>query len=148
MIRTRLDDIDIAFLTNYDTGPRPQLNVALLRKATDWVKEQAALPDERREWYQRTWRGPGEDSLRTCGTTYCMAGYVCEVSGLEWVHPAEHDYAELVYLDGETTNAAVAARRLLGLTELESELLFAGSRESDSIVELAESIAQRAGETL
>lgn len=53
-----------------------RLNVPLLRKAVEWVEEQAALPEEQSEWYQGTWRVDGEMLDRSCGTAYCMAGYI------------------------------------------------------------------------
>lgn len=53
-----------------------ELNVPLLRKAVEWVEEQAALPEEQSEWYQGTWRVSGDILDRSCGTAYCMAGYI------------------------------------------------------------------------
>lgn len=76
------------------------IDVPLLRKAVEWVEEQEALPPRQREWRQSVWRGVAfrpagivqgplqaarvVSGGRSCGTTYCVAGYIAEMTGGTW----------------------------------------------------------------
>lgn len=111
-------------------------NIPLLRKAVEWAEAEAAKEDqEQSEWDQLYWRDVG---FRACGTTYCIAGYVCEVSGEEWT-------------SGVTTaNGAVprVAADLLGLGQDDAWALFDAENSIERVREVAERIAERAGERL
>lgn len=58
----------------------------------------------------------------SCGTTYCIAGWACALSGeqFDW-HGAVGDY---VLIDGEPVNPLDRATELLGLTEDQAVRLF------------------------
>lgn len=118
------------------------VDVPLLRKGVDWVLEQNARDLDESEWDQETWRIDGETIDRSCGTAYCLAGYVCHVSGLEWISDLH------VVHQGRAVSPGNAARSLLGLTAREAGVMFAGRRTAQEIVKLAEYVAERAGERL
>jgi len=87
-----------------------EINVPLLRKAVEWVEEQAKKPEIDREWGQQAWyRKPFAyarylmqeltDNSRQefqarirhyshladhCGTTYCVAGYIGQLLDEEY----------------------------------------------------------------
>lgn len=53
------------------------LNVELLRKAVEWAEAEAARPDQcESEWNQANWAVKGSAIGRSCGTAYCIAGWV------------------------------------------------------------------------
>lgn len=72
-----------------------QVNTQLLRRVLEHI---ASVP---KQWNQRTYM-----SRRSCGTTYCLAGWTCELSGL--------DVAALLR-EGGSEKVFQTARRLLGL---------------------------------
>jgi hypothetical protein len=65
--------------------PRPDINIPLLRKAVEWVEEQDAKPEAESAWMQAgTVIVHPERFGRTCGTAYCLAGYIAAmVTGQE-----------------------------------------------------------------
>lgn len=121
----------------------PEVDAPLLRKAVDWVRYQATLPGSQREWNQLYWR---VESGNDCGTTFCVAGYVCEVSGVAWER--ERGGASIVTPSGSTVSVQDEACRLLGLTLDEAIVLFAASNSADDVVKTAEWIMKRTGEKL
>lgn len=75
----------------------PEVNIPLLRKAVEWVEQEAAKPAIDREWFQGAWVSTPEDLAHEladglarsvdvyavsealephCGTAFCLAGYV------------------------------------------------------------------------
>lgn len=121
-------------------------DIPLLRKAVEWVEHEAAKPDPLdREWDQSRWRRPAAvrsaEYGQDCGTSYCVAGYVCQVSGVQW----ENAYGGDV-VGGD--HAAGRAKRLLGLRPEEATELFSAINCATTIRRVAEQVAARAGETL
>lgn len=118
------------------------VNVPLLRKAVEWVEEQAALPDVDREWNQEFWYLPaGSHFAETgCGTTYCVAGYVALVSG--WkpfdFHMAEDE------LSKQVVDVPLIARQLLGIDLFQAEELFRAYNTAADVRGVAEAIAGEA----
>jgi hypothetical protein len=109
----------------------PVLNSTLLEEAADYAIEhdkENANPDGV-TWYQAYYR-----QVRDCGTTLCLAGIVCEMTGGRWANdiameeflyadPADAEYT-INYGIYTVVAAANRARRLLGLTLVESSYLF------------------------
>lgn len=133
----------------------PTPDLARLRKAVDWVDEQAAKT-RGGEWYQARWRTKlyaysDEDA---CGTAYCLAGHVVQEAGADWLSDdylaATPDEAGSSDRWGSQQAVFVAdrARRLLGITEDEGSDLFGALNTPDRIRTAAERIAARVGETL
>lgn len=131
---------------------KPEFNLPLLRKAVEWVAMEAAKPPREREWFQARWH-----DQRSCGTTYCVAGYVCEISGGEWTSSissylfAEEGEAEVsstVVAGREAVSAWDRAAHLLGITQLESGALFSAENNSGMVRRLATQIAKNHGEEL
>lgn len=130
-----------------------KLDVALLRKAVDWVDEQDKLPLRQCEWAQGSWRTP-----RSCGTAYCVAGYIAEISGADWVSedPDHPHYDDLKAEPGETgayltehgliTSVHSRALALLGINNAHG--LFSAENNAQEIRQMAEEIAAVHGEKL
>lgn len=93
-----------------------ELNVPLLRKAVEWVEEQAALPEEQSAWYQGTWMVNAELLERECGTAYCMAGYIGQL--------LDERYRESQTVDG--VHVADFAGEALGLERPDAGELMGG----------------------
>lgn len=103
-----------------------EVNVPLLRKAVEWAEAEAAKPPELCEWEQNWWSlsvqvreqrryyddlTPEEqrafNKAPTCGTCYCIAGYVAAQAGARVAGWGMEDIAtDLLGLDFD------AARRL------------------------------------
>lgn len=56
-----------------------QINIPLLRKAVEWAEAEAAKPEVESAWFQPGIITPGEEIGRTCGTAYCIAGYIAHL---------------------------------------------------------------------
>lgn len=148
-------------------------DVALLRKAVEWVQEQDRLGREsrEREWDQGTWArgvaGYVADGVKvlgvrylpvdvSCGTACCVAGKICLVSGDRFVtskkggmRPGQLVHVEqVVGPDGWVWTIMERARALLGITELEAAKLFASNNDAANVLRLARSIAAAHGEEL
>ena len=136
------------------TAPTP--NLPLLRKAVEWAEAEAAKPLTESAWDQSVYRMSGSELDRTCGTAFCIAGYVAEITGAQWAgagqsswlvadddDPPEHvsPMYGLVFIEHRVS-------RLLGVTEREGEYLFDPDRTIDDLRIAAEEIAARAGERL
>lgn len=103
------------------------VNVPLLRKAVEWAEVEAEKPPYLRGWYQGEYAVPAVDVGRspTCGTCYCIAGYVALMeTGLD-CGANSHDVAEAA----------------LGLTSEQSGDLFAGGNDIDDVRRIADAIA-------
>lgn len=124
----------------YDHEPIPAFDLPLFRKAIDWVRTEAALPVSESQWNQGQWISPklfGE----SCGTAYCVAGYVAYLSGF----PIGSGSYPLVSTDLGSESIPGVARRLLGLTDEEAEALFGANNGIGEIEAIAAAICQRRG---
>lgn len=98
------------------------VNIPLLRKVLDHV---TAHPEEHNQsmWGVRT----------SCGTAYCIAGHALVMSGVQlgWEDTADgYGYATVdVTKDGEQIHDA--ARRVLGLDDVQAYLLFDPNNSRD-----------------
>lgn len=104
-------------------------NIPALRKAVEWVEQQAALPKEEREWEQIHWI-----SRRSyCGTAYCVAGYVA----IKLVGAKVDDAAR-----DRRTNCHVSdiAAEYLGIRGVEDSL-FCATNDAADIRRAAENLA-------
>jgi len=135
-----------------EPSEQPTPNIPLLRKAVEWA-EAESLRAEDGEWDQREWR-----MVTDCGTTYCIAGYVCFINGAEWerprgamtIHADADDDPEYTWTteEGRWTTVEARARRLLGISMEESGRLFYPCEDIGGVRYVAEQIATRAGERL
>ena len=131
------------------------VNIPLLRKAVEWVEEQAQKPDIDREWFQPNYvctptpraflmlRQTGWDhaSLENlnqvaahCGTAYCVAGYIGMIS--------DPRYAEAEVVDDVHVSDFATAE--LGITRSQAGDLFSGANTAADIRTAAERIAGEA----
>lgn len=133
----------------------PKPNIPLLRKAVEWVEQEAAKPEIDREWDQSAWRRAPElrahslllyseyweSKERTdqvaahCGTAYCVAGYVGQMLDERFKN------SEVIQVEGEPVHVADFAKDALGLTDEQSEWLFAGVNTAEDVRRIAEEIA-------
>lgn len=122
------------------TNQIPKVNVPLLRKAVEWVEEQAALPVETRTWFQGDWVVTEARRLRDhghsagCGTSYCVAGWVASQA-----YPELADSQSALVGDEVLYTSEVAAE-LLGLTSYDHTLFWGGNSAAD-IRRIAEELA-------
>lgn len=135
----------------------PTVNVPLLRKVVEWAEAEAAKPWELREWNQvsviqsperitgyHDERGYWVEASKapSCGTNYCIAGYVAQVTlregervGFGW---------DIVDPNGQTVDGAVErAAEMLGIDAevAMGDGLFAGGNTIEDVRRIAESIA-------
>ena len=110
-----------------DDPPTPDL--PLLRKAVSWAEAEAAKTDGTGLWNQTVYRVDVG-----CGTAYCIAGWtVYEAMGMDVAAPLSVERV---------------AQERLGLTSDEAWELFAVENSIERVRELAEAVAERAGERL
>ena len=134
-------------MENYE--PNPNANVPLLRKAVEWVEAEAAKGKDSKgiplgEWIQGAWAtdktdlvtyyGTALEQEHTCGTAFCVAGYVGQLQ--------EPRYAEKDTVDG--VHVSEFAEKVLGLTPSESTALFSGGNSAEDVRRIAERIAGEA----
>lgn len=116
-----------------------EFNLPLLRKAVEWAKAESELDNG--QWMQDTWR-----TVTRCGTTYCIAGYVCETMGERW----SPEYPQWV-MDADTGDEVIpgqVAAKHLGLYACEAAHLFRGDNMIYSVIDFARAFAARRGEEL
>lgn len=116
------------------------VNIPLLRKAVEWAEVEAAKPPELREWKQGDWRvtpaRAGEYlPVPACGTTYCIAGYVCAVMGDKWLNDTSSGWLA----DHRSVPGAAASH--LGLSQEVADELFRGRNTIEDVRRIAEDIA-------
>lgn len=119
------------------TTDLPTPNMQLLRKVWEWVVFEAGKAPSSRQWDQGNFRGVDD-----CGTTYCVAGYVCLVQGHEWFSPT----ADARLSDGRMVYDVAKAE--LGLTNPEAHELFLEAQDLVAVRDAMRDVAARAGETL
>lgn len=130
-----------------------EVNVPLLRKAVEWAETEASKPEGGR-WMQGTWMFQVDEFLNdmhnsfatvedrlawlesehidpTCGTAYCIAGYVAQLMNPE--------YRERHVIGGR--HLADFATDELGISDDEADRLFAASNTIEDIRRVAEEIA-------
>jgi hypothetical protein len=127
-----------------------EVNIPLLRKAVEWAEVEAAKPIVDRQWEQLHYRWEAVDALRamrgswfstdipnyeerlttqrSCGTAYCIAGYIHYV--LIGNEPA------FAY-----SSSGDVAMEALGITEAQAEELFHASNSITDVRRIAEDIA-------
>lgn len=132
----------------------PTPNVPLLRKALEWAQTEAARPLPERQWVQGAYlvepvshahfvaheellsrRAPGyvervEELKPTCGTAYCIAGYVAQL------HDERYAHDQMV---GDVHSSDLA-EQLLGLTTKQAGELFLGDNTIEDLREIFEKI--------
>lgn len=122
----------------------PTPNIPLLRKAVEWAEAEAAKTDGTCQWNQGNYAWK-----TTCGTAYCIAGYVVAISDLpDATQEVMSSGCVRLWINGELTCWADAADELLGLTDEEGDALYWGTNTVAEVRAAAEQIAARAGERL
>ena len=115
----------------------PAPNLPELRKAMEWVEEQAALPEEDSQWFQGDYVRWGSSIGRTCTSAYCVAGFVAS---------QRLSHYEMIVMGPDAVDRL--ATEVLGLTQRERSALFNGSNDLREVRRVATAIAYRAGERL
>lgn len=133
------------------------VNIPLLRKAVEWVEEQAALPEIDCQWNQARWTTPpsiragdliyqveGDVShtalkqiVNHCGTAYCVAGYIGQMLDERFVDE-DRIFDETT---GSFIHVADFAAEALGINGGEASLLFDALNGPADVRNVAESIA-------
>jgi hypothetical protein len=124
-----------------------ELDVPLLRKAVEWVQVEAAKPASEREWHQGLWRAFGWEVGVTCGTTYCVAGYIAEVLGTKW-DDTDGERVQAACEDVNGRSASDIARQALGLDIDEAARLFYYTNDAKDVLERAREICLNHGTEL
>lgn len=148
---------------------RPVLNTEWIEKVREWIRAADAAAHDPEVtacpfpvWNQNLWRGTeatGDLAIYMpyrpeCGAAFCMAGYVSEKSGGEWIGPADtriyagaEDFEffgipnDELWYDGPferqgdrwIMSAAHRAQRVMGLTDLEVEFLFYAETDLEEV---------------
>lgn len=108
----------------------PELNVERLRGTLQRIEDNPS------EWNQSTWR---------CGTQMCFAGHACNEAGAEW----DEDFVVSTRVRNEQEGQAEwqpipdRAREVLGLTDQEANVMFAGGNTIDDLRLMVEWIITR-----
>lgn len=123
-----------------------EVNIPLLRKAVEWAEAENAkgldaVGRPLGEWYQGDWHTnkswwveySTHDTTNTCGTAYCIAGYVGQL-----LEPAFQKSDYLHENTEDEIHVSKFAQEALGLTNDQASSLFAGGNDIERIRELAE----------
>lgn len=108
----------------------PELNVEHLRGTLQRIEDNPS------EWNQATWR---------CGTQMCFAGHACNEAGAEW----DEDFVVSTRVRNEQEGQSEwqpipdRAREVLGLTDQEANVMFAGGNTIDDLRLMVEWIITR-----
>lgn len=108
----------------------PELNVERLRGTLQRIEDNPS------EWNQATWR---------CGTQMCFAGHACNEAGAEW----DGDFVVSTRVRNEQEGQdewqpiSDRAREVLGLTDQEANVMFAGYNTIDDLRLMVEWIITR-----
>lgn len=116
---------------------RTSEQIALVQQALAYIEAHSD------EWEQGTWR---------CQTGMCIAGHALRLAGRQWALPepsltmpwknsllkaGPNDPTEIQWFDSllglDVVTASDAAERLLGLTKIEADILFAGTNTIDTL---------------
>lgn len=114
------------------------VNIPLLRKAVEWVETQAelSLSDGHCEWDQTLWAGK-----TSCGTTYCVAGYVAFLEGWNLTPTPGIEHISLCSKDGKSAHIPDIAHKVLGLNRWQRDSLFNSTNGASDVRRIAEEIA-------
>lgn len=135
-----------------------ELNIPLLRKAVEWAEAEDKKPPQESEWDQLGWMMTpdqraflhGQDeyaeenqtSYKACGTSYCIAGWICYAAGDEFdEESADRMMHRNVIVDGKLVPIAERAAELLGLSSNDSQALFFASNSIEDVRRCAEELA-------
>ena len=156
---------------------RPPLNVPLLRKMVDWVKEQSTLAEDDRDWNQEAWAFRhhldqikldqdwiklDQDWIKVlnakrdvldpmCGTSVCVAGKIALDAGWDFDFgdgDVSGRVAEWAKKGDEYQRIEHIAMRELGINDAQADYLFGSDNEAEDIEQIAEEFAEAAGERL
>lgn len=143
--------------------PRP--NVPLLRKAVEWVEQEARKPAIDREWVQADYvlppalhalhlvpLGPATERIAMaeqvaphCGTAFCVAGYIGQLLDDRYQTSDEINEPDDELADSwGDVHVEAFATRALGLTEHQANRLFCGTNTAEDVRRIAEDIAGEA----
>jgi len=119
---------------------RPKPNLELLRQVLRQIDDEPNL------WIQDRWR----DVDNWCGTAYCVAGWAVALTGGQWEDDGDDDGYLIAVPEDESplpyVTVAMRARRLLGLTQVETAALFRGDNTREEVEAIAGRIRLRAFE--
>jgi hypothetical protein len=131
----------------------PELNADLLHQAVEFAATHLYSGSaDRIVWDQEHWRkvsGQLDENSEPCGTTMCLAGITCHLTGGVWLdnrdalRPVEGDDPNTVHTGRGIpfVPASCRAQRLLGLTFTERYALFDGEIETiDKLRDVADKI--------
>lgn len=110
-------------------------NIPLLRKAVEWAEAEAAKPAADRQWYQEDYETPAEIIGRSCGTCFCIAGWVCHTIDGEVSDQPGYRAADLLGIDPDKHHGTETG-------------LFWDYNSIQDVRRIAEDIASEAGERL
>jgi hypothetical protein len=119
------------------TTPTP--DVPLLRKAVEWVEAEDAKDPADSAWYQGSW--VTSDPLRSCGTAYCVAGYVGTLVDSRFENSAKNGGWLVDPAWVNDLHVSRVAQDALGLTDHQAEMLFDANNTAEDIRFFAEEIA-------
>ena len=143
-----------------------EVNIPLLRKAVEWAEAEAKKPLLEREWDQSGWmRSPKhrardylmdkahrtgnfaeltdegiQELAQTCGTSYCIAGYICHLAGLTFTGDNSSMFYRVIDANGVERNVSEVAAELLGNPD-DTGLLFDAGNSIERVRVIAEEIA-------
>lgn len=128
-----------------------EVNIPLLRKAVEWAETEATLGRDNRgrplgHWYQGEWVLDWnrflEESMQpaTCGTTYCIAGYVGQLLN-EQLRTSQWLTKPMPDGGFQSIHVSEFAQEALGLTDEQANRLFRGSNSVEDVRRIAEEIA-------
>jgi hypothetical protein len=117
-----------------DGEPQRRINVELLDRIEQQITEHPETWDQD-AWFRLPRMRKTPVATPPCGTTLCVAGWAVSLSGYKLV-PGRFDREGYLCIapDGQE-DIAVAARRLLGLSEAQADRLFGDATDLDAIRE-------------
>lgn len=150
--------------------PSPSPNIPLLRKAVEFVEASAAVYGTNAVidhaddigigtvWFQGDWASVvnrnalaarvEDTNLETCGTAYCVAGYICSLQPGYEAKTVIHEYTGVPVLreeiNGEKFSHSEVAGEALGLNIFQTNRLFDAVNGPKKIRQLAEAYAGEA----
>lgn len=75
-----------------------------------------------------------------CGTAYCVAGWACHRRGWSMAWDTFGYANEIIKGNGQTERIEIAAARILGLSDDQAEVLFAGYNSLDNLKRIAKDL--------
>lgn len=155
----------------------PKLNLDLLERAVNWAErsEKKQIEPDEPTWYQGSWgrkllskwvthygrndkghfTGQNTEKLQACGTAFCIAGYVGQVTGnAKWDGTTWVPTQEIVPYSGDVVKLDAecdvfwyrAGAAILGLTDKEAYTLFSANNSLARVKTISRNIAHSRGE--